>query len=212
VNNHMQLIGTGALALTMVVTGSAQSAAPPKPTQSNQASATGASVAPAGVALPAGYLIGPDDVVAVLFWRNQDMSGEYVVRPDGQISLPLINEVTAAGLTPEQLRETVTKVAAKHLVDPSVTVVVKAINSRKVTITGMVSKPGAYPLTGTTTVLQLISIAGGLHEFADSKKIIIVRTENGRQIFHKFNYKDVSRGKNLKQNIELKPGDSVIVP
>ena len=115
-----------------------------------------------------------------------------VVRPDGQISMPLLNDVSAAGLTPEQLRDKVAKAASKFLEgDPSVTVVVKAINSRKVTITGMVQKPGAYPLMSPTTVLQLISVAGGLHEFADSKKILIVRTENGRQVSYKFNYKDV---------------------
>jgi polysaccharide export outer membrane protein len=162
--------------------------------------------------LPPDYVIGPEDVVGVLFWRDKEMSGDYVVRPDGRITLPLLNDIQAAGLTPEQLREALTKAASKLIEDPAVTVGIKAINSRKVFITGMVGKGGAYPLTSPMTVAQLISIAGGLHEFADSKKILIVRTENGRQVAHKFNYKDFANGKNLKQNIELKPGDQIIVP
>ena len=94
----------------------------------------------------------------------------------------------------------------------SVTVVVKQINSRKVFVTGMVSKPGPYPLMGPTTVLQLIATAGGLHEFADKKNIRILRTVNGKQTAIRFNYDDVRKGKNLQQNIELKPGDTIIVP
>jgi polysaccharide export outer membrane protein len=96
--------------------------------------------------------------------------------------------------------------------DPNVSVVVKAINSRKVFITGQVAKPGVYPLTAATTVMQLIALAGGVHEFADSKKIIVMRTEKGQPVAYPFNYKDVLKRKNLKQNIELKPGDTVVVP
>ena len=207
---QLQIIGTGLLTLAIAAASSLPAAAQ---APAAQATPNGAPAAATGVPLPAGYVIGPEDVLNVVFWRNQEMSGDFVVRPDGQISMPLLNDVSAAGLTPEQLRDKVAKAASKFLEgDPSVTVVVKAINSRKVTITGMVQKPGAYPLMSPTTVLQLISVAGGLHEFADSKKILIVRTENGRQVSYKFNYKDVSQGKNLNQNIELKPGDSIIVP
>ena len=209
VKKQLQIIGSGVLMVT-VVAGSSISAAAQQAPQATPNSAPAA--AAAGVPLPAGYVIGPEDVLNVVFWRNQEMSGDFIVRPDGQISMPLLNDVAAAGLTPEQLREVVTKAATKFLEDPSVTVVVKAINSRKAHITGMVQKPGAYPLISSTTVLQLISIAGGLHEFADAKKILIVRNENGKQVSFNFNYKDVSQGKNLKQNIELKPGDVVIVP
>jgi polysaccharide biosynthesis/export protein len=162
---------------------------------------------------PPGYVIGPDDVLQVLFWRDKDISAEVVVRPDGMISLPLLNDVKAAGLTPDQLREAVSAAAAKFLeMDPSVTINIKAINSRKVFITGSVAKPGSYPLSAPTTVLQLISIAGGLTEFAKQKDISVMRTDNGKQLRFPFNYKDVAKGKNLKQNIELKPGDTVIVP
>jgi polysaccharide export outer membrane protein len=186
--------------------------------QQSSSPATNGAKPPVGVSLPAGvetppdYVIGPDDVLAVVFWREKDLSADAAVRPDGKISLPLLNDVQASGLTPEQLRVQLTAAAAKYVTDPTVTVVVKAINSRKVFITGQVGKPGPYPLTGPTTVMQLIAVAGGVHEFADSKNIIILRVENGRQVALRFNYKDVSKRKNLKQNIELKPGDTVVVP
>jgi polysaccharide export outer membrane protein len=167
---------------------------------------------PAGVPTPADYVIGPDDVLTVVFWREKDLSGDVAVRPDGMITLPLLNDVKATGLTPEQLRDQLTKAAEKFVEVPSVTVVVKQINSRKVFVTGMVGKAGPYPLTGPTTVMQMLAMAGGVHEFADQKNITILRTENGRQIAFRFNYKDVKKRKNLKQNIELKPGDTIIVP
>lgn len=189
----------------------AQAAQPPA-SQPPPAGNGAAPAAPAGVELPAGYVIGPEDVLAVVFWRNAEMSGEVAVRPDGMITLPLVNDVHAAGLTPDQLRDELTKVASKYLEEPTVTVVVKTINSRKVFITGQVGKVGAYPLTAPTTVLQLITMAGGVHEFAKTKNIIILRTENGKQLVFRFNYNDVKRGRNLTQNIELKPGDTIVVP
>jgi polysaccharide export outer membrane protein len=171
-----------------------------------------ASVAPAGVQTPPDYTIGNDDVLTIVFWRDKDMSTEVQVRPDGKISLPLLNDVQAAGLTPEQLRANINERAGTLIEDPTVSVVVKAINSRRVYITGQVGKPGIYPLSESTTVLQLIAMAGGVDEYADSKKIQIIRTENGKSISHKFNYQDFIKGKNVSQNIELKSGDTVIVP
>jgi polysaccharide export outer membrane protein len=165
-----------------------------------------------GAATPAGYVIGPEDVLSVLFWREKDLSADVAVRPDGKISLPLINDLDAAGLTPDQLREKITKEATKYIEDPNVTVVVKQINSRKVFITGMVAKPGPYPLIAPTTVIQLIAMAGGLQEFADGKNIVIMRTEQGKQVSYRFNYKEVVQRKKLDQNIELKPGDTIVVP
>jgi polysaccharide export outer membrane protein len=185
-----------------------QSPAAPKPANSIAARPP----VPAGVPLPPGYVIGPEDVLSVIVWRDKDMSTEVTVRPDGRITVPLINEVQAAGMTPEQLRNALTTAAAKFVEDPNISVVVKEINSRKVFITGQVAKPGAYSLTAPTTVMQLIAIAGGLHEFADAKNIIIMRTESGKPMAYSFNYKDVLKRKNLKQNIELKPGDTVVVP
>jgi len=170
------------------------------------------SPAQAGAQLPTGYTIGPDDVLSIVFWREKELSADVVVRPDGLITLPLINDVPAAGSTPDQLRERLTGLARKFVTDPNVTVVVKAINSRKVFITGMVMKPGPYLLSGPTSVLQLVAMAGGLQEFAKNEKIVILRTENGQQATFQFNYQEVMNRKNLKQNIELKPGDTVLVP
>jgi polysaccharide export outer membrane protein len=186
---------------------------PAKPPANKPPSVAPAPIVPApAVPPPPGYLIGPDDVLQVLYWREKDVSAEVVVRPDGMISLPLLNDVKAAGLTPEQLRDAVNEAAKKYFEDPSVTINIKAINSRKVFITGSVAKPGPYALTSQTTVLQLIATAGGLTEFADQKNVSVMRTENGKPVRYPFNYKDVAKGKNLKQNIELKPGDTVIVP
>ena len=159
------------------------------------------------------YVIGPDDVLSVLFWRDKDLSTDVVVRPDGKISLPLVNDIQAGGLTPSELRDAVSALAKRYIEEPSVTVVVKQINSRKVFITGQVEKPGPYPMSGSTTVMQLIAMAGGLREYADGRRILIMRTEaNGRQSGHLFNYRQVAEGKNLAQNIALQPGDTVVVP
>jgi polysaccharide biosynthesis/export protein len=151
-------------------------------------------------------------VLDVRFWKDQDMSGEVVVRPDGRISLPLLNDVPAAGLPPEQLRTRLIEEARRYVEAPNATVIVKTINSRKVFITGEVGKPGAYPLGGPMTVMQLITMAGSFSEYADNKNVAIVRTEGGKTVRFKFNYKDYARGKNPQQDIQLKPGDTVIVP
>jgi polysaccharide export outer membrane protein len=169
-------------------------------------------IAPVGVVPPPGYVIGPDDVLAIVFWREKDLSGDVVVRPDGMISLPLLDEISATGLTPAELRAKVMAEADKLVEDASVTIVVKQINSRKVYITGSVAKPGAYPLSGSMTVVQLIALAGGLLEFAEGTKIRVMRTEKGTPVALPLNYKSFSEGKNLRQNIELKPGDTVVVP
>jgi polysaccharide export outer membrane protein len=158
------------------------------------------------------YIIGPSDVLTVLFWRDKDMTADVVVRPDGNITLPLLNDVRAAGLTPDQLRARIVTEANRYLEDPSPTVVVKEINSRKVFITGQVEKPGPYPLSASMTVIQLIALAGGLKEFADGKNILVMRTDNGTQTAHSFDYQQLLKRKNLQQNIELKPGDTVVVP
>lgn len=159
------------------------------------------------------YRIGPGDVLAVLFWRDKDMSSEVVVRPDGLITLPVLNEVEAAGLTTEQLRERIAEKAGNFVAQPAiVSVVVRQIHSRSVYITGRVLKPGAYPLTGPLSVVQLIALAGGLGEYANKSRIVILRTERDRQVAYRFNYKDVANRRALDQNITLRPGDSVIVP
>ncbi|SRR6266516_2900687 len=169
-------------------------------------------VAAPGVNLPPEYVIGADDVLSIIFWRDKELTADVNVRPDGKISLALVNDVQASGLTPAQLRDRIVEESKKYVEDPNVTVIVKQINSRKVFITGEVRKPGPVPLTAPTTVLQLLSISGGLADYAKPEKIVIVRVENGKPVSFKFNYKEVITGKKLAQNIELKPGDTIIVP
>lgn len=171
-----------------------------------------APVVPPNTAVPKGFLIGPEDVLAVHFWRDQEMSGDVTVRPDGMITLPLVGDIRAAGLTTESLKVQIEQAASRLLTEPNVTVAVKEINSRKVFITGEVGKPGPYPLSGPRTVMQLIAVAGGLLEYADKDNIVVLRTIDGQQKSYKFRYSDVSRGKGLEQNIELQPGDTVVVP
>jgi polysaccharide biosynthesis/export protein len=165
-----------------------------------------------GVNLPPEYTVGADDVLSIVFWRDKELTADVTVRPDGKISLPLLNDVQASGLTPAQLKDRIVEESKKYVEDPNVTVVVKQINSRKVFITGEIKKPGQYLLTAPTTVLQMISIAGGLADFAKSEKVMVVRTENGKPVSYKFNYKEVIAGKKLAQNIDLKPGDTIIIP
>jgi polysaccharide export outer membrane protein len=165
-----------------------------------------------GVNLPPEYTVGADDVLSIVFWRDKELTADVTVRPDGKISLPLLNDVQASGFTPAQLKDRIVEESKKYVEDPNVTVVVKQINSRRVFITGEVRKSGPYPLTAPTTVLQMLSIAGGLGDFAKSEKIMVVRTENGKPVSYKFNYKEVIQGKKLAQNIELKPGDTIVIP
>ena len=199
------LIATAVASLGLVTLLDAQAA---KPSPAGNASPA----APAAVQVAPDYVIGPDDVITVVVWKEQEVSGDFTVRPDGKISMPLMNDIAVAGLTPEQLRGRITEAAAKFIEEPTVTVVVKAINSRKVYVMGQVNKPGPYPLNSPTTVIQLLATAGGLLEYANQENISIVRNENGRQTSFRFNYKDFTRGRNPLQNIELKPGDTVIVP
>jgi polysaccharide export outer membrane protein len=171
-----------------------------------------APAAPTATALPADYVIGVEDVLGVLFWRDQEISGDVTVRPDGMITLRLIGDIQAAGLKPDALAGEIAKAATRFIEDPSVTVVVRQINSRRVFITGEVKAPGAYPLLAPTTVMQLIALAGGLTEFADKSHISILRVEQGRTLSFRFNYNDVAKGRKLAQNIALKKGDTVVVP
>ena len=180
----------------------------------NAAARPASAVAPAAAAAPSAdeYVIGPDDVLSISFWREKDLSADVTVRPDGKVTVPLLNDVMASGRTPEQLRDAIQQLARAYLEDPPPTVVVKEIKSRRVFITGQVEKPGPYPLNDRLTVLQLIAVAGGLKEFADGKSITVMRTVNGRVVALPFNYRDVIRRKHLDQNVELRPGDTVVVP
>ncbi len=207
--------------VVLLATGAAEAAqqAKPAPATSTTAARPAApaphpstSAEPRGITPPPDYVIGPEDVLTVVVWREKDLTAEVMVRPDGMVSLPLLNDVEAAGLTPEQFRQKLTEAASRFVESPNVSVMVKAINSRRVFITGEVAKPGPYGLIGPTTVLQLIAQAGGLLEYADQKNINVMRTANGKVTMFRFNYRDVARGRRVEQNILLKPGDTVIVP
>jgi polysaccharide export outer membrane protein len=191
----------------------AQASVPPAPAGASTPDAAGPVVPSGSVAEMLDYRIGVGDVLAVLFWRDKDLSAEVVVRPDGIITLPVLNEVEAVGLTTEELRERIAEKAHKFVAQPPVvSVVVRQIHSRSVYITGRVLRPGTYPLAGPLTVVQLIATAGGLTEYAKASKIVIVRTEGEKQVSFRFNFKDVINQKALSQNIALRPGDTVIVP
>lgn len=202
-------LATLALAVLVPAGAFAQAAAPAQPPADTTTAQTPEAV---NAVLDPSYVIGPDDVLSILFWRDKDTSTDVVVRPDGKITLPLLNDIVAAGLTPEQLRASIQKAAEQYFQDPNVSVVVKAVNSRRVYVTGSVNKPGPYLLTSKTTVLQMLAQAGGLGDFAKKDKIAVMRTVNGQTQLFKFNYKDVIEGKKLEQNIELRPGDTIVVP
>ena len=157
---------------------------------------------------PNTYQIGPEDILGVRVWKEPELSGGVQVRSDGKITLPLVGEVEAAGKTPEQLRKAVVELLSEFIQKPDVIVSVQSVQSRKYYITGEVGRTGAYQLVVPTTVLQALTGAGGFREFANKKKITIMRS--GQLI--KFNYNEVIKGKNLQQNIFLQNGDYVIVP
>jgi polysaccharide export outer membrane protein len=158
------------------------------------------------------YVIGPQDVIDISVWKEPELSRSVPVRPDGKISLPLVNDVQAAGLTPAQLGAQITTSLTKYVTNPQVTVIVSQINSQRIYILGEVARAGSYTLLPEMTVLQALSDAGGFTAFANSKKIYVLRQDNGKQQKVPFNYKDVVSGKDPGQNITLKPGDTIIVP
>jgi len=202
--------GFAATALAQVQPARPAGQAPPptRPIGGQQPAPTPRPAVSTGTAVPSDYVIGPDDVLGIQFWRDQDMSGDVTVRPDGMITLPLIRDIKAAGLRPEELRDQIVKAASKLIEDPNVTVIVRQINSRNVFITGQVAHPGAYPVSGEMKVLQVIALSGGLNEYANGKKIRIMRESKS----FPFNYNEVLDGKRLEQNIVVKPGDTIVVP
>ena len=184
----------------------AQNAAPAQPSSDSAAERTSASAA-----VGPDYVIGPDDVLHISVWKEGDLTATLPVRPDGKISLPLLNDVQAAGLTPKQLADSVTEKLKKYIADPRVTVVVNQINSKRVYLVGEVTHTGAMPLLANMTVLQAISSAG-LTQFANTKGIYVLRTENGRQQKMPVNYRKLVKGDQSDQNYLLKPGDTIVVP
>jgi polysaccharide biosynthesis/export protein len=158
------------------------------------------------------YLIGAQDVLDVSVWKEPDLSRQVPVRPDGKISLPLLNDVQAVGLTPTQLAAQITTGLEKFMTAPQVTVIVSQINSQRIYILGEVGRPGAYVLLPGMTILQALSNAGGFTAFSNQKNIYVLRQENGKQQKLFFNYKEVITGRKTEQDVELKPSDTIVVP
>ena len=182
--------------------GNAQAAATANPGSSSASSKS----APADP----NYVIGAQDVLDISVWKEEQLTKTVPVRPDGKISMPLLNDVQAAGLTPTQLANQITESLKKFVTDPQVTVIVREINSQRVYLLGEVSRAGAYPLLPNMTVLQALSSAGGFTQFANLKKIYVLRVENGKQEKFPFNYKHALESSD--QNILLKAGDTIVVP
>ena len=159
----------------------------------------------------ASYVIGPDDQLHVSVWREPDLTNTMPVRADGMISLPLLNDVQAAGLTPMQLAASISEKLKKYITDPHVTVEVIQMNSQRIYIMGEVAHPGAMNRTPEMTVLQALASAG-FTQFANTKGIYVLRTENGKQQKLPVNYKKLVKGDDMQQNYVLKPGDTIVVP
>lgn len=157
---------------------------------------------------PTKYLIGPEDILFIKTWREPDFTLPVAVRPDGKITIPLVGDLQAAGLTPLQLTAELKERLAKYINNPDVTVMITDVRSKKYYMDGEFSRPGQYPLVTPITVREAISIAGGFKEFANPRKIKIVRAD---KVF-RFNYKEVMSGKKLEQNILLESGDHILIP
>lgn len=159
------------------------------------------------------YFIGPDDVLAINVWKEPEISRTLPVRPDGNISLPLVGDVKASGRTPAQLQKEIRNELVEYLSNPEVTVLVQEAKSHKFNIIGEVEKPGSYIMGGPMTVLDAIATAGGVREFARTTKIYVLRVNtDGSRVRLPFNYKQVIKGHNLRADVQLQPHDTIVVP
>lgn len=197
------------LAGTSLIAGAAQTdKTPPK-----QPEASDSTVIARNRGVPDDYVIGSGDILQIAVWKELEVSvPTVVVRPDGRIAIPLIKDVEVAGLTPEQAEKSITTLLSKYINTPNVTVVVTAINSKKVYVLGGVKKEGPLPYTYRMSVIQALTEAGGLTEYAKRKKIYVLRTENGKDYRLPFDYDAVIKGEKMEQNIQLLAGDTVVVP
>jgi polysaccharide biosynthesis/export protein len=192
--------------------GSTTPGAPPRAGANDRQDADKAAQA-RGAHSDSAYVIGADDVLAINVWKEPEVSRSVPVRSDGKISLPLVGELTAGGQTPLQLEQEIAKRLASYISEPEVTVIVQDSKSQRINILGMVVRPGAYMLTGSSTVLDAIAMAGGFKDFAKQKAIYVLRQNpDGTQARLAFNYKEVIKGHNPDQNVRLQPRDTVVVP
>jgi polysaccharide biosynthesis/export protein len=208
--SYLRAIVKSGIVLSLAVTAAAQGDS--TPTSRQVEAVTKPIPAPAQTVSP-DYILGNDDVLAISVWREPEITRTVPVRPDGKLSLPLIGEIQAKGLTPKQLQANVTLALRSYLANPEVTVIVQEVRSQKFNILGEVARPGSYPLSKSTTVVDALALAGGFRDFAKIKKIYILREQpNGSPLKIPFNYKDVVERNRFEQNVELKPNDTIIVP
>jgi len=198
--------------LTLAISASAQQNAGSKQPSQPAAPAVATEVSKPAATTDGNYIIGPQDVLDISVWKEPEVSRVVPVRPDGKISLPLLNDVQAAGLTPAALAAQITESLKKYVTSPQVTVIVTTINSQRVYISGEVVRPGAFPMLPGMTVMQALTSAGGFTPFAKMKSIYVLREEGGKRAKYPFNYKQVVNGKNTDQDIQLKAGDTIVVP
>ena len=198
-------IGLALLAVSSAAAAGQQAGKAPTPGGAN----TGAASSATKSADP-NYVIGPQDVLDISVWKEEQLTKTVPVRPDGKISMPLLNDVQAAGLTPTQLAGQITESLKKFVTDPQVTIIVREINSQRIYMLGEVVRAGAYPLLPNMTVLQALSSGGGFTQFSNVKKIYVLRVENGKQQKFPFNYKHALESPD--ENIMLKAGDTIVVP
>lgn len=208
----LRRIPSGVLGLILAVLPATAQNNISSPSATSTSAGASENAAPKAATADPNYVIGPQDILDVSVWKEPEVSRSVPVRPDGKISLPLLNDVQAAGLTPGQLMTDIATGLGKFMTNPEVTVIVTQINSQHVYILGEVTRSGGYVLLPGMTVLQAISNAGGLTQFANSKKIYVLRQDGAKQDKLFFNYKDVLAGKHAEQNILLKSGDTVVVP
>ena len=187
-----------------------QSNSPPPASAAQQQPSAAQAAPPPGVG--ATYIIQPGDVLEIQVWKESEVTKTVPVRPDGKISLPLINDVPAAGLTADQLTADLTERFKKFISDPQVTVIVTQVNSQRIYVMGEVTRGGTYPLLPGMTVLQGLSDAGGFTPFANPKKIYVLRDQSGKHVKLPFDYKEVVRGRRPEENVPLVAGDTIVVP
>lgn len=185
----------------------AQSRAPVKP-----AAAKPAIVPVASVPSAPDYVIGPEDVLQISVWKNESLSRQLPVRPDGKVSMPLLHDIQAAGLTPMQLRDKIAAALAEFMPNPEVSVTVLEVRSYRVSVLGEVQRPGVLQLRAPTTVLEAIALAGGFRDFASPSKIVIFRKNGNGTEKLRFNYNRAVGGAVSEENLPLRSGDVVVVP
>lgn len=199
------------LATTATAASTLAATATPPSTVTANTSAPVASREPGFVDTSKDYRIGPEDVLDILVWKQDNLSRTVPVRPDGKVSIPLVNDIVASGLTPTELRQQLTERLSEYVPSPEVSVIVKEVHSVKVAVLGAVKMPGHYEVKSPSTVLELIARAQGFTEFADRNRIVVIRQNGSTTTRVPFNYKKIAEGSD-QENFSVKPGDIIVVP